>query len=238
MRYRKCTVAFVAMAALGLSGVAEAQSRARGGDGAGRGSAIERRSGAGPRTGAGERVAPRGFANQVDRRQATQRARIRDGRQNGQLNRRELGQLRQDQRRINRLENRFGADGRYSPRERRVLDRNLDRASRNIARAKNNDRPGFGNHGSRPGFGNHGSRPGFGNHGGRSGFGDHARGWNRPGFKGRGPQQGYWPGGRRGYRPIHYEAPIEVIAPTTSASNSLEVDMGGAHASWSRSSTM
>ncbi len=229
MRYRKYTVAVLAIAALGLSGVAEAQSRVRGGDGSGRGSAIERRSGAGPRSGFGDRVAPRGFANQVDRRQATQRARIRDGRQNGELNRRELGQLRQDQRRITRLENRFGSDGRYSPRERRILDRNLDRASRNIHRAKNNDRPAFGNHGGRPGYGNHGNRPGFGNH---------ARGWNRPSFKGRGPRHGYWHGGQRGYRPITYEAPIEVIEPTTSSANSLEVEMNGVRASWSRSSTL
>lgn len=47
--------------------------------------------------------------------------------------------LRQDQRRIAELEERFGDDGRYDRHERRILDRAQDRASERIFVAKHND---------------------------------------------------------------------------------------------------
>lgn len=76
----------------------------------------------------------------VDGRQAVQRARIRDGAHRGDLTRREVKRLRGQQRRIARLEDRLGADGHLSRRDRRKLDRALDRSSTRIARARHNDR--------------------------------------------------------------------------------------------------
>ena len=76
----------------------------------------------------------------VDDRQATQRERIRDGVASGELTRKEARKLRKQQRRINRMEDRFGADGHYTWREKRRLDRALDKASKRIYRGKHNDR--------------------------------------------------------------------------------------------------
>ena len=128
MTYAKHTLAALALATVGLSSVAEARD-----DGWRDGrhqqySPIERRA------------QPQSFGTHVDRRQATQRARIRSGREHGQLTRRELRWLRDDQRRIAGMERRFGADGHYSRAERRVLVRNLDRASYRIKVAKHNER--------------------------------------------------------------------------------------------------
>ena len=78
--------------------------------------------------------------NRVDSRQVRQHARIRDGIGGGELTRREARGLRKDQKRIARMQDRFGADGRYTGKERRRLDRALDRTSRRIARAKHNPR--------------------------------------------------------------------------------------------------
>lgn len=71
-------------------------------------------------------------------RQATQRARIRDGQQNGDLTKRERVVLNAEQRRIRRSERRVKADGEVTVAERRNLKRKQDRASRHIRRAKNN----------------------------------------------------------------------------------------------------
>ena len=81
-----------------------------------------------------------GFEDRVDRRQSKQRARIRDGWENGDLSRREVKALRKDQRRISRMERRFGEDDRYTKRERRKMTKALDRSSHRIRHAKNNDR--------------------------------------------------------------------------------------------------
>ena len=80
------------------------------------------------------------FNHYIDRRQKTQRARIRNGRDSGQLTRKELRWLRRDQHRLARMERRFAADGHYSQHERRSLVRALDRASHRIKRAKHNRR--------------------------------------------------------------------------------------------------
>ena len=83
---------------------------------------------------------PQEFNHYIDRRQKTQRARIRNGRHSGQLTRKELRWLRWDQRRIAGMERKFAADGSYSRQERRLLARALDRASYRIKWAKHNRR--------------------------------------------------------------------------------------------------
>jgi len=95
------------------------------------------------------------FENRVDRRQDRQRARIRNGKQSGDLSRREAKRLRKDQRQIARMERRFERDGYYSPRERRIMERALDRSSRRIKRAKHND---YGHSYRRHHRGGHGHR--------------------------------------------------------------------------------
>ena len=82
----------------------------------------------------------RGFENRVDRRVSRQHARIRDGWRNGDLTRKELKRLRKDQRKIARMDRRFGRDGHYTKRERRKLNKALDRASHRVYRAKHNRR--------------------------------------------------------------------------------------------------
>ena len=79
------------------------------------------------------------FENRVDRRQTNQWRRINDGIENGELSRREAKRLFRNQKRLARMERRFERDGYYSPRERRKMERALDRASHRIKRAKNND---------------------------------------------------------------------------------------------------
>jgi hypothetical protein len=79
------------------------------------------------------------FERRVDRRQKRQWARIGDGIENGDLSRREVKRLRKDQRQIARMERRFERDGYYSPKERRIMERVLDRSSRRIERAKDDD---------------------------------------------------------------------------------------------------
>jgi hypothetical protein len=91
------------------------------------------------------RAGSRNFQRGVDRRQGIQRGRIRQGARAGNLNRHEVSRLRRDQRRIGKMERRFGADGRYSRHERRALKSALDRSSKRIWRMKHN-RPGR-NHG-------------------------------------------------------------------------------------------
>jgi len=80
------------------------------------------------------------FADRVDSRQAKQRARIREGRKSGTLTRGESRRLRRDQKKISRLERRFERDGRFTKRERRILNKAQNRAGKRIFRAKNNNR--------------------------------------------------------------------------------------------------
>ena len=58
----------------------------------------------------------------------------------GEVTHRELKRIRKDQRKIARMDRRFGGDGRYTKRERRKLNSALDRASRRVYRVKNNRR--------------------------------------------------------------------------------------------------
>jgi len=75
----------------------------------------------------------------VDRRQDRQRARIKQGRRSGELSRGELRRLNKQQRKIGRMERRFNSDGHLLGKERRRLERAQDRASKRIARMKHND---------------------------------------------------------------------------------------------------
>ena len=72
-------------------------------------------------------------------RQGAQRARIHDGRQDGEITNKEAAVLNSQQRHIRRSERRAKADGDVTLAERRRLEKKQDRASRSIRRAKNND---------------------------------------------------------------------------------------------------
>jgi hypothetical protein len=78
--------------------------------------------------------------NGIDRREANQRMRIRQGVRHGDLTWREARRLRAGQRRIHRVERRRWADGRLSLRERARLHRMLDRQSHRIYRLRHNGR--------------------------------------------------------------------------------------------------
>lgn len=76
----------------------------------------------------------------VDRREARQHVRIAQGVRSGELTRREALRLRAHQMRIRAMERRAKADGVVTLRERRRLNRALDRESRAIYRLKHNGR--------------------------------------------------------------------------------------------------
>ncbi|HEV2105362.1 MAG TPA: hypothetical protein VGU27_06485 [Candidatus Eisenbacteria bacterium] len=76
----------------------------------------------------------------VERREARQDARIRQGVRSGELTRGEATRLRAGERHIDRMENRAKADGHVTPRERARLNRAQNRESRRIYRLKHNER--------------------------------------------------------------------------------------------------
>jgi hypothetical protein len=76
----------------------------------------------------------------IDRREARQEWRIRQGERSGQLTRREARRLQRGERHIRRMELRAKANGRVTPRERRHMERALNRESRRIYRLKHNGR--------------------------------------------------------------------------------------------------
>jgi hypothetical protein len=76
----------------------------------------------------------------VDRREARQHARIRQGVRSGELTRGEAMRLRAGQAHVRRMELRAKSDGRVGPRERVRLERAQDRQSRHIYRLKHNGR--------------------------------------------------------------------------------------------------
>lgn len=76
----------------------------------------------------------------VDRREARQHLRIRQGFEHGQLTRVERRRLGAGQLRVRAMERRMKADGRLTVRERIRLNRALDRQSRVIYRLKHNGR--------------------------------------------------------------------------------------------------
>ena len=76
----------------------------------------------------------------IDRREARQHQRIRQGRRSGELTRGEQVRLRAGQRHIRRMEMRAKRDGRVTPMERRRITRARNRESRRIGRLKHNGR--------------------------------------------------------------------------------------------------
>ena len=75
--------------------------------------------------------------NKTDVRQANQQARIAEGVASGELTRYETKALRAEQRAIRRTERRVEADGIVTRREQRKLNKMQNKASRDIARQKN-----------------------------------------------------------------------------------------------------
>jgi hypothetical protein len=77
-------------------------------------------------------------APRADVRQGAQRARIHDGRTDGDVTSREAATLNAQQRHIRRSERRAKADGEVTVQEKARIERKQDRANRNIRRAKHN----------------------------------------------------------------------------------------------------
>lgn len=75
----------------------------------------------------------------TDGRQVAQRARIHEGRVDGEITKREAAVLNAEQRHIRRAERRAKSDGTVTRAEKRRLERKQNRASRHIRRAKHNE---------------------------------------------------------------------------------------------------
>ena len=76
----------------------------------------------------------------TDWRQSRQENRIDQGYRQGDLTRGEVSRLREREHRIDGLDRRAWADGRFSERERSRMNRAFDRQSRNIHRLRHNRR--------------------------------------------------------------------------------------------------
>ena len=76
----------------------------------------------------------------AERRQQVQQRRIADGVASGELTPRETVRLERQQAGIERAQRRIEADGKVTPGERARLHARQDKASRDIYRAKHNDR--------------------------------------------------------------------------------------------------
>ena len=74
----------------------------------------------------------------ADTRETAQRARIREGRRDGEVTKGEAVALNSEQRRVKRSERRAKADGVVTPGEKVRIEKKQDRASRHIRRAKHN----------------------------------------------------------------------------------------------------
>jgi hypothetical protein len=75
----------------------------------------------------------------VDERQKRQRARIKEGRQSGELTRREAARLSAEQQKIRHDEKVAKSDGVVTARERAKLNREQNKASRDIHRQKHDE---------------------------------------------------------------------------------------------------
>ena len=82
-------------------------------------------------------------ADPLKKRLKIQHHRINHGIAIGELTYREARKLRRDHRKIRRLRHHFLSDGRLSHRERRILERRLDRNSGRIYALKHNDRHAY-----------------------------------------------------------------------------------------------
>lgn len=138
MRNASIALTMIAALTLGALGTAEAQNKGR------RDGAHEQRP-----TSMQHKASSRKFQHAVDRRQARQHARIRQGWQSGRLNRKQVARLRRNQKHIDKMERRFRADGHYPRHERRRMGRALDRSNKRIWRMKGNRyraKPGYRKH--------------------------------------------------------------------------------------------
>ena len=79
-------------------------------------------------------------ADRTDWRQARQEQRIDRGARSGDLTRGEQRRLQTREHRIDRMDRRAWADGRFTPRERYRVNRAFDRQSRRIWRYRHNGR--------------------------------------------------------------------------------------------------
>ena len=127
MRNLSIALTVIAALTLGALGTAEAQNKAR------RDGAHKQRS-----TSMQHRASPRKFQHAVDRRQARQHARIRQGWRSGRLNRKQVARLRRNQKQIDKMDRRLRADGHYPRHERRRTGRTLDRSNKRTWRMKGN----------------------------------------------------------------------------------------------------
>lgn len=76
------------------------------------------------------------------RRERRQEARIQQGVQNGELTKREARRLEAEQKHIDNVQERVGADGVVTPAEQRRLNRKQNRMSRDIYRQKHDAQTG------------------------------------------------------------------------------------------------
>ncbi len=74
----------------------------------------------------------------INDRQENQRDRIKEGVQEGDINKREAKRLAEQQAEIRRQERRFKSDGEFTKVERARVQRNLSQSSRSIRRAGRN----------------------------------------------------------------------------------------------------
>ena len=80
------------------------------------------------------------FATSINDRQQNQRQRIGHGIHNGELTRPEAHRLVKQQKQTYRKEAKFRSDGNFTRKERAVIQRDLNRSSKNIYRKKHNNR--------------------------------------------------------------------------------------------------
>jgi len=144
MNILRNVIVITTLAAIAMSGSAQARKNGDGHRMQGQTTRVEQRAGKEAMPNRKVRREKRKQAHgdgygQVERRQERQRVRIAQGRRFGELSRGEFRRLKKQQRKIARMERRFSSDGHLSGKERRRLERAQDRASRRIARFKHND---------------------------------------------------------------------------------------------------
>lgn len=74
----------------------------------------------------------------VNKRQVNQKKRTVQGVKTGELTKGEVAQIRKQQKSIDRTEKRAKADGKVTLKERAIIQKRQNNASKNIARKKNN----------------------------------------------------------------------------------------------------
>ena len=134
---------------------------------------------------------------QIERREAYQERQIQRGIESGELTRGEARYLNREQARIDRMEDRFRADGRLDPRERQRLNQMQNQAGRDIYRLEHNNRTADGRQGHNPHYA--GNQPG-GHDSNRGWHGNGNSGWhgnNTPG-NGCNPNNRGWHGNHPG----------------------------------------